>query len=135
MTKCNINIEQYISKSNDLINHLLTVGDHLGGWEQVPYVLGGLGSNYIYLVTNIINKKRILRLDEIFTNMHIYESYRKHICLPNPQIIQTNYTKNNDTTSSGSNTNSWSFLVSNASTQSSSIQDKDNNTSFNNVQC
>lgn len=59
---------------------------------------------------------------------------RESICLLDPQMIQANYTKNTYTTSS-SNNSSWSFLVNDIATQSSFIQDKDKNTSFNNIQC
>lgn len=53
-------MQQYISHSKDLIDHILTTGDNLSDKEQLLYVLGGLDVAYESLVTTITNKKRCL---------------------------------------------------------------------------
>lgn len=47
------------------MDRLLAVGYHL--------VLGGLDSNYTFIVINITYKKRISRLDKEFTKMCMHE--------------------------------------------------------------
>lgn len=39
-------MEQYISHSKDLINHILETGDNMSDREQMLYVLGGLDVDY-----------------------------------------------------------------------------------------
>lgn len=66
-------MKQYISKSKDIIDHLLDASDTLSDKEHMIYVLGGLDANYTSLVTNIISKERILSLDEIYTRMRLHK--------------------------------------------------------------
>lgn len=49
--------------------------------------------NYTSLVTNIINKKHILSLNEVFTRMKTHEIQIQRMNLPNPHLIQANYTR------------------------------------------
>lgn len=57
------------------------------------YILGGLDSDYLSLVTNIIGKKRVLGFDKLFTRLRTHDRRQQHIHQYDTPIVQVNYTK------------------------------------------
>lgn len=72
-------MEQYISHSKDLIDHVQAVSDSPSDREQMLYVLGGLDGHYESTVTIVTNKKEVLTLDEFFTRMRTHDKYMESI--------------------------------------------------------
>lgn len=71
--KGNMSFEQCISTIKDLINYLLVVEYSISEKEQMLYVLGRLDAQYASLVTNSIEKKWILGMDELFTLLRVHD--------------------------------------------------------------
>lgn len=86
-------MEQYVAQCKDLIDLFLVTSEILNDWEQALYVLRDLDANYSSLMTHITNKKHVLGLDELFTKLMTHECQIQIMNLPNPKVIQGNYTR------------------------------------------
>lgn len=70
-----------------MIDHLYAIIDYISDPEQMLYVLRGLDSNFSPLVTNIIGKKRILSLDELFTCIRTHDQQQARMNSTDTQLV------------------------------------------------
>lgn len=74
MRKDNQLMDMYIKKVKELFNLMSAIVDQISLCEQVFYLMGGLNStNYLSLVTSVMNKKKMSSLDEIFSMMRAHK--------------------------------------------------------------
>lgn len=93
----------------------------------------------IVLITHIMNEKRVLGLDELFTKMKTYEHQIQRMILQNLQLIQANYTRTSQSQSHSFKGNSYpspkTFPEPNNTSLGSNTYSKPKTTNFSQIQC
>lgn len=93
----------------------------------------------IVLITHIMNEKRVLGLDELFTKMKTYEHQIQRMILQNLQLIQANYTRTSQLQSHSFKGNSYpspkTFPEPNNTSLGSNTYSKPKTTHFSQIQC